>query len=314
MVEWMRDASHQVRWAAGASFACRPVRDFDREVRELLAGAASTVEDHDAELRGAYHESAHAYVLWKLGMGFDHVELGQHGAGATTRTAGGPPWTIEAAVVALLAGAAAEAQFFGAADRSACSEDEASVSELLRGRPGRYAQYAARAAELVAEGADQIAFAGMELLARGAVPAADMIKVFEEHARGSLDDRLAALDAKYDLAPGSCRRLTDDVIADLRTDRRPVEVRSVVPLDERVVLGVTPDGSIVLPTTSYTATSATKVTFTVPRERAHEWPQPAIDAWIAMERAGEAGDWPEHRRQQARLIEVQRPLKRANAL
>jgi len=317
VTQWMRDASAAARWAGGASFVCRPHRDFDREVRELLAAAAQA-EDHDEDLRGAYHETAHAYVLWTLGMGFDLVELGQHGSGATTRSAGGPAWDVETAVVTLLAGGAAERQFFGRADEFACSEDESAAAELLHGRPGRYAQYAERAATLVRQGADQIAFGAMELLARGVVPAADMIAVFEEHAGRSLDERLLALDAKYRLEPGTCRLFADGALAELRTElrtaRRQAEVRSVVALDERVVLGVSADGSILLPTTSYgDGRRPRKETFVITAAQAREWPQAAVDAYLAMDAAADARDWSEFRRQQDRLIEVQRPLKRANA-
>lgn len=278
MTQWMRDASDQVRWAGravGPSFACRPRRDFDREVREMLAAAAARVDDDDDDLRGAYHESAHAYVLWRTGMGFDQVELGRHGAGTTTRSAGGPMWDVGTAVAALLAGGAAERVFFGAEDRHACVEDEATVAELLHGRPGRYAQYAERAEALVVEGADAIAFGALALLNRGTVPAVDMCAIFTEHAPRPLDERLDELDAKYHLAPGTCRDLAAGALAELHGDR-PTEARSTIAVARPVTADL--------------------------------WPPRARELYQAMHRAGDRGDWATFRELQDELADVQRPL------
>lgn len=250
----------------------------ENEVAVMLAGAMRAGDVEHDRAHAAIHEAAHAVALTVYGLPFDEVSIDDHGGGSTVRSADeGPTWSIEAAVVTLLAGPQAERRAFDEVDEWAVGSDEERVAAILERCPERAAEFRAMADALVVEHEESIRMLAYALEQRGVVPAADALAIIAEHdGQGDdLDERLAELDLKYRLAPGTCRDLADGALAELRGDR-PTEVRSTV--------------AVARPAT------------------ADLWPPRARELYQAMHTAGDLGDWATFRELQDELADIQRPL------
>lgn len=253
--------------------------DMEREVAGILADAARAggpdedLDDVDEGLRSGVHESGHALTLWLLGESIASVSIDRD-HGGTVRM-GSAELGRDAELLVLFAGGAAERAVLGDVDPHGCSDDEERAAELYAGRPGLVGQLRQQAAEIAQQGADAIMWLSVALRARGTLPGAEAVAILAEH---------------YVAGPSE----------------RAAEVRAAAP-----AVG-TPRGTITLSARGVRIIDGNPVPYTfeyaVAAERAYLWPPAAIEAFNAMNAAGDRDDWEAYRRHQDRLADIQRPL------
>lgn len=174
------------------------------------------VNTDDELARAALHESAHAFVLWRLGHPIDEVAVTADGHGHTIRAGDSAALEDEDKVAVLLAGEAGERLRF--AEATGCDADFEAVSALLRQSPWMLPGLRATATALVREGRAAVTALAEALEKRQRIPGAAAAEIFARAAARTSPEAARAATDLPDLGGGDLVDAIAEFVGRTRTD------------------------------------------------------------------------------------------------